>query len=379
MNYNYALSDSLTLTPTFKYKNQTPYKESLNSSFPTPNAFYDTTVEEYTGSMVLTYDKKGMGNIVAGVENVEDQAKDNVISSNGLYPNGLDHISYDNSAAFMQGILNTSLANITLGARYDDPQAYKSSFVPRFGLTKAFERFHFKLLYSGAFRVPGIETIRLNYNNGAPPIEPEKSETAECEVGYIVSPRLFLVGNVFDTTIENPIMYYVDPQTGVENFLNYNKVRNRGAELECRYKFDSGYANINYSYYTVVENNVPLYAVPGNSDVLLGFPANKVTLNASMKLWRTLNFNPSLIYLSERYGYTAADANGNSILAKFDPVYTLNLYFIRPNTFAPGVDFGFGVYNLLNSDYNFIQPYDGGHGPIPGMSREYVTKVSYHY
>ena len=38
-----------------------------------------------------------------------------------------------------------------------------------------------------------------------------------------------------------------------------------------------------------------------------------------------------------------------------------------------------GVFNLLDVEAPFVQPYDGGHAPLPGPSREFVARISYTY
>ena len=42
-----------------------------------------------------------------------------------------------------------------------------------------------------------------------------------------------------------------------------------------------------------------------------------------------------------------------------------------------GLNFSLGVYNLLGVDYRFVQPYTGGHAPLPGFGREVMLKIGY--
>lgn len=60
---------------------------------------------------------------------------------------------------------------VFIGARFDNHSQFGSAFSPRVGVTKLFENWHFKLLYSRAFRAPAIENINTNVD-----IKPEKPE-----------------------------------------------------------------------------------------------------------------------------------------------------------------------------------------------------------
>lgn len=370
LSYDFKIDNSVNLTPCFNYKKQTPWKSSYLDAIPTYMA-YIKTVERYTEKLMLTYDPRGNMNIIAGIECYQDEAKDNLEDSRYLWE-GKKEVSYFNMAGYVQGLFESPLANITLGARYDDHSIYGHSFVPRIGVTKVINNFHFKLLGSNAFRAPSMENIRINKE-----ISPEQTTVLEFETGYQLSKKMFLVANLFDIRIDNPIVYFYDETDNTETYLNHGKVRTRGIELEYRLKYDWGYANLNYSFYTAVENSVERYAVPSNKDVLLGFPAHKVTLNSSMKLLKHLNVNPSAWYVSERYGYYKYDETGQPVMKRFDPVLLVNLFVHYP--LVENLNIGIGVYDILNKKYEFIQPYDGGHSPLPGPSREIVFEMNYRY
>ena len=70
------------------------------------------------------------------------------------------------------------------------------------------------------------------------------------------------------------------------------------------------------------------------------------------------------------------DTVGNSIQKKLDPTLLLN-FFMRYETPIKGLSVGLGVYDVLNQKLKFIQPYDGGHAPLPGPSREIIFRLSY--
>ena len=66
------------------------------------------------------------------------------------------------------------------------------------------------------------------------------------------------------------------------------------------------------------------------------------------------------------------------MLTQDDPIFLLNCFFQYKLT-KSGLNFGLGVFDLLNQRYSFIQPYDGGHAGLPGPSREITIKIQYNF
>lgn len=55
----------------------------------------------------------------------------------------------------------------------------------------------------------------------------------------------------------------------------------------------------------------------------------------------------------------------------------LNLYMTYKNLWVDGLSLGAGIYNALNEDIFYLQPYSGDHAALPGASRSYRVKLSY--
>jgi hypothetical protein len=143
-----------------------------------------------------------------------------------------------------------------------------------------------------------------------------------------------------------------------------------------RYKW--GFLNGSGSFYTVGgKNQVPAYEVPGRENLLLGMPTFKFTVNSGFKVYRELTVAPSLVVFSTAYAFEEAGMDGNGILRAHGPLALANLFLHWPNLLAKGVELGAGVHNLLDADYDFIQPYNAGHPPLPGPSREVFVRVAY--
>ncbi|MDA8130416.1 MAG: TonB-dependent receptor plug domain-containing protein [Elusimicrobia bacterium] len=273
--------------------------------------------------------------------------------------------AYDNVAIFGQTTLNWPLGIVTGGVRYEKHSHYGASLVPRIAVTGLTGDLNFKAMYSMAFRAPSIENIRLN-----PAIEPERTHTQELEAGYKASDTLYLSANVFNTVIKHPIVFtYL---AGKEAYGNFSRTGTAGGGLSLKYKEKAVMADLGYSYQESCANRVALYSVAGRQSYMLAFPRHKLTLDSSLPLGNGLSLNPSAFYVSKRYGY-----GGDGSLRVFGERTIANLNLHARNLAANGLSLSLGVRDLFNSGYRHLQPYDGGHAPLPAPSRELFLKGEY--
>lgn len=360
IKYTYEASPSFSFTPEIIYRSMRPWTNLIPDDA-IPTILFDRTVQRTEVKLSGVYDITDKFKFTLGAGIYADTAQDHIRT----YANGEDHVSYVNKDIFTELLADFSIFQLTAGTRYDYHSQFGGAFVPRFGIVKAFEQAHVKALYSRAFRAPSIENIDLNAN-----IKPETTSVLELEAGFQPTSNLFFTANLYDIRISDPIVY--SSTGGVDSYANFDRTGTRGIEIEGRYKDTWGYITANYSFYTAVDNQVDYYTVPGHDELLLGFPATKVTLKNSTKLWgNDLRINPSIIYFSERYGF---DVDG-STLTKYDPETMIDLNISKDNFLINGLRASIGVHNLLNNDFRFIQAYDGGHNPLPGASREFVLQL----
>jgi outer membrane receptor for ferrienterochelin and colicin len=393
VQYDWKIAD-LTVTPRINFKEQEPYQRNgVGTKEVTPETYTDPGDHQFelwlrrqTESLTASYDFSAKDNLLGGIECYQEQME---TIQDSYYPQPTV-FKYYNVAAFAQGLVDLSVVNLTAGARFERHNRYGNSFVPRLGVTKVFDPFHVKLLFSKAFRVPQAETIELSdvaklANPSSSDIRPETSRTVEFETGYKLNDKMFLTLNVFDTYINDMIIYFV---TSVEYQLNSGAFGNRGAELSYNYRDTWGFVNLGYAFNHIYQNEgfihpetsqlVPsIYWVPGHDDRVVGLPNNKLTLNANIRVLDQLSLNPSVILFNERYGYTKLnlDEQGNMIPEVFPTTLIVNLFVSFAVT--KELHLGVGVNDIGNSAPPFIQAYNGGHAPIPGPSRAYIGKINY--
>ncbi len=404
LSYKLRLNDKLSLKPKFFIKQQEPHKvlatESDESSWPNGTLFYPKG-RNLKGSLEALYDISENTNILAGAEYNRDKGEMLNIWNDpelaDVYYDGEPDISYSSQSFFSQAELNSDYGNFIIGGRYDNHEEIGSKFVPRLAYTIAFEKLHFKLLYSQAFRLPDIEMINgatatdsdgniIFDEDGYPvpgEVKHEEIEVAEAEIGYKIADNMSIAANFYNGTVDNPVVYrYVinEDFVGFNTYSNFGKIGTQGVEAEFRYRdLELGYVTIGYSYYqqTEKEEDATIFQAPGNNDYTIAMPAHKITLNGSYKVNDKLRVNPSFYYISKRYGYNSIDQFGLSVLESFNPSLLVNLFINYE--FKEGFKIGLGVYDLAAEGFDYIQPYDAYHAIFPGPSREFIFKLSYNY
>jgi outer membrane receptor for ferrienterochelin and colicin len=386
LKYDWKISDGITVTPRVNYKQQYPWvmkddkTKKLNENEDFSGVFYNKSVERYSANVTMNADFTENINLVAGGEYYYDLAKSHdPLSSNFGKNKNESSVSYQDISAFAQGLFKTDNFSFTLGGRFENHSAYGSFFVPRSTVTGNIGDFHAKLLFSRAFKAPGIQNIN-NFNpkfSKASNIKPETATAIEFEAGYDITEDMSVVANVFDMTLFDPIIYFYEDSDSYDNF---EKTGTRGFEVEYKYKDNKwGNINVSYSYYRQNDNKVDIYKIPGNNEMLLGFPSHKLSLRTNFKITDNFSINPSFSFYSERFGYGSIDKDENPVVKSFSPVLIANVNLLYKDLFTKGLDLSLTGYNLLNQEYMYIQPYNGLHAPLKGASTEVSVNLGYNF
>jgi outer membrane receptor for ferrienterochelin and colicin len=370
IKYGIKVSDKFRVTPQFKYYDQTPWTYGTKG-FSDPD--FEVHAKRMIGQVEAMYDISRKVNVTAGGLYFQDKSDyATVLETFSGDPN----LKLSNYALFAQALMKHRLANATIGFRYEKNNRYGAAFVPRLALTKKIENFHFKVLFSQAFRAPSLQNINIALGGK---IKPEKSNVFEIELGYQFTPEMLLAVNAFNIATRN-VMVYGSEGTGSEFqewYENSAKSGTNGIEVVYSIRKKTWYANLTYSYsHAISGNTVSVYEVPQTAKHFAGFPASKITLNTAVNLTSKLTFNPSFIYGGKRYAYTSVDDNGESVSEELD-AYLLTNAFFNYRDVVKGLTLGAGVYDLFNERPPIAQAYNGGYAPIPGRSREYMIKLSY--
>jgi outer membrane receptor for ferrienterochelin and colicin len=360
--YLFPAGDKFRLESKLDFQYSKPWNET-DSYFS-----YDKTVKKYTGGLTAFYEPDAGTCLMGGAEFAHDDIDVGArTSADSSYAGTRSGAKYDNLALYAQTALHLRLFSLTAGGRLDLNSHNGSNLSPRLALTKRIDDLHLKAIFSGGFRAPTAENIRLT-----PEIKPEHTIAAELEAGYKVGENLFVSANVFDITIRDTILYYYDPAADTENYINSSRSGTLGYGFGLKYHEDGNSLELGYSAYSAAKNRVSYTKGPSGSSAMLAFPRHKAVLNSRYQLSQRLTAAPSLIYLSRRYGYNAAGA-----IKAYNDIFQADIYFRMRDCFTSGLALGLGVHDILGSNYKFIQSYDGGHAPLPYASRELFLKADY--
>ncbi len=367
--YEIRTGKKLTFTPVVKYKYQLPWTfdgVSEEDEF-TP---YKVSVQNIQGSLRANYDISSSVNLISGIEANKQFAKQ--LLDSVYFGTNDKEFQTNNFAAFTQLLIKHKIANLTLGARYNYNDRFDAAFVPRVGVTRVFNKWHLKLLYSSAFRSPSIENI-----NSGPGIKPERTTVIELETGYKLGEKSYLTANIFDITTHDAIIFYYD-QDNIDAYKNEGMTGTRGVEFEYRVKTALGYMNLNYAYSTTNGKTVnERYAVPGKKGQLIGFPENKIGLLSNLRLTSKINVSPAFTWVDKRYDVFNDPNTGTEQLKAYKQAIYIDMMFNFEENLAKGLLIQAGCMNILDDTVVFIQPYKSNHAALPGTSREFRLKVSY--
>jgi outer membrane receptor for ferrienterochelin and colicin len=406
LKYDFKISDKLTLTPKYNAVYSVPWQsiEDVKPGDEDNYLKYDRTAFRNRLGLTANVDISEDINLIAGGEYIQDNATTGL--PDDPYWNGKDNITYNNASIFSQAIWQNSIVNITLGARADKHSQFGTGFAPRLGFTKAFDKLHMKLLFSQAYRAPSIDEIDGSTLNtaGEPDISPEVTQVAEFEIGYQFTPELAINANTYYSKIDNTILFTV--VNGIERYSNSDISGSKGFEVELLLRKKWGFANLNYSfysakgvnkvgYYSVIDETVSTDIINLDERQMIGTSPHKIALNSSFNVYKGLHISPSFTYMGSKYAYTEGvaqvDGNGDVVLdtdgeevwvtvpKKQDAILLLNTFINYHDLLTKGLSVSAGVHNILDAKYNFSQPYNGWHSPLPGEGRRISAKITYDF
>ena len=377
--YMFNLSPKVSLYTKLSFKQQTPYYFSDIPDSPISSGIIGKleSVEagNITESRILTntsivYKPIEMLTFSAGIEAFYD--KSSYFATNYRFNDGSQAAEFSNIGAFAEVSVRSKIANVTAGARVDKYGNVEPVVVPRLAITRAFNRLHFKALYSRAFKAPTI--LNIKFAKLGTPILPEKFQLIEFEVGFRIDKKLRLSTNVYDIQIQNFITRQ-DLNTTQFEFTNAGNVRTQGIEGELCLQKTWGEVNLGYSFYRVFEANKDRL-IEGLPSVMPGLPAQKATLRVSVNITKDFSVNMLLIHLTNKFRKSFIESNA---VYEFPSEQHLNLNLQYKNFLLKNLSVTLGCYNVLDQvQYLLSSKRDGSSDVfLPTQSREFLLKLIY--
>jgi outer membrane cobalamin receptor len=376
--YTWHFSDALTLTPKITYTESNDWQLDEKWAREWGNRYYKVyPTSQIRTNLSAAYAFTPDMSLVVGGEYLHDYLTSEPPSQTekDLYYYSFlnDELKVDNSTCsfFAEYNVQTVIADVTAGMRYDKNSEFCGVLVPRLAVTREIGDFHIKGMASRAYHAPTLK--QLHYYSAD--IKPEYVNDYEMEFGYKLNQEMLVLLNIFYMKMSDTIVY-----TGL--YENSDVNTSRGIEAEYRLFKEWGNLSLTYSYYYAKSNFPDYLAQEQEGDtvngVMLGFPTHKVTLKAGINIAKGLSVNPGLIYLSERYNRYDATDEITGLNQEMDTLYLMNLY-IRKVFSNNSWEIGLGIFNVFDTDYAIAPGYYTYNRPVPCLSREYVLKAVYNF
>jgi outer membrane cobalamin receptor len=386
-HYEFWVGKKLRLKPNIEIARGNPISTS-NSTIAYPNISPTTYLNpadlwqnasvyarRYQAELELTYNISERDEILGGIG-----GQNNTLycisaqGSNGLQTstNPADTTSFmarGTFYAFAQYTRQGKEMGFTTGARFEHTP-FGNTFLPRMGLTYIKSKFNAKLLYGRAFRVPLLyQAFTRQYTAGS--LVPEITNTFDLEIGYKWNKATYLRANAFHTQIDKPITYI-----GANNsYQNYGSVRTVGIESELKYQTEHYQFFTNLAYARPVKRFTNVDFMNQASNAFLALPTLKINAGGSLT-YQKLTIGSTLTWLSPRHAQTKNSAlvstPTNVLLetTQHPALWLCNINILLSNIITQGVSLRLTGYNVLNAPYVALQPYYGGHAPMPVNDRQ---------
>jgi outer membrane cobalamin receptor len=251
---------------------------------------------------------------------------------------------------------------LTVGSRYETTR-FGSAFAPRIGLTYVYKGLNMKLLYGRAFRVPLLwQAYSRQYTSAQNILIPEIADTFEFEIGYKFSSKLSAKINTYFIDINKPITYI----GSTNSYQNFGQTGSQGLEGEINYKTEKFGGFLNFAYNMPISSTSDIF-LSANKQHFLGLPSIKINAGTYIRLQK-LSISPTFTLIGERYGQFEQKPEELTQNTVYPALLLTNVNFLY--NFSKKFDMNLSAYNLFDANYRLIQPYYGGHAPIPINNRQ---------
>ncbi|MDW8286661.1 MAG: TonB-dependent receptor plug domain-containing protein [Flammeovirgaceae bacterium] len=386
VGHNFNLNEKITIYSRVNIKEQKPY---LMDNIP-PSLFDENDQPQGRLSVLektYTLDKRYLTNVYMlyqpiknltisiGSEGFVDNSR--YIRRGLTFRDGSEEVRFTNIGAFGEINLTSKIANLTVGGRIDKYTRITPVFVPRLALTKAFEKVHFKALFTRAFKSPTIMNIQLARETE--PIRPEKFQLIEFEAGLKLADYFFVNANVYDIITRD----FIIRKDTLINFsadiiyTNIGAIGTRGIEVDGKIHGKWGYIKSGYSFYQVSKTN-KIIALPFVPTVFPGIPAHKFTLQNYLKLSKKISSNVTFIHFSNKFEIADVLFNPDDS-REYKNEQHLHLYLNYNDFLLKNLSVGLGCHNLLNQRHWFISWKTdlSSNVILPSQGREIYLRMTY--
>lgn len=190
--------------------------------------------------------------------------------------------------------------NAEVGGRLNIHSTYGSHFV--FNINPSFlvnEKIKFFFNISSAFRTPSLYQLFSEYGNKD--LKPEAAATSEAGVQYFAPKNKFSArATLFARSVKDVIFFYYNSSTFQSQYINQDKQKDNGFELEASYAINKGTTIKAFYTYTTGEITTKKAGKDTTYNNLLRRPKSIAGLNISSQLTSKLLVSSNLQSMGKR-------------------------------------------------------------------------------
>ncbi len=371
-NLNYTTKvKKIEVDLAINFKNQIPW----NTQYGDPSVYnvQNLITNRYGFSAKAIYEVNNRLNFLLGANYNNDYMR--FFRQNLTLNNGKIAQNFNSAAAFTEITFNSKYANIYLGGRFDYYQSFKPNLSPKASITKEFKKFHYKLIYGHAFKIPTLQNINLSYLNNQP-LTPEKINDYQAEIGIRNKNHLVKVGG-FYTSINDIIVYGYDFINRVESYVNNGEITFAGYELQVKNVFKNLEINSSYSNYNLINATQTDYAVDTTnlSKGVFAIPKHKLVVSPYLKINKKMGLSLNYIFQSQKYGVEQINRySGEKGMVRYKSTHLVDVMFHLYEVFK-FFDLKIGIKNLTDTKNYYVYTISSGYPASIGLGRELFLQI----
>ncbi|MDX9720372.1 MAG: TonB-dependent receptor plug domain-containing protein [Myxococcota bacterium] len=354
---------------------QRPWRTVDPASRELDGIYFDPLVHQFNAQVQTHWDAVEQLKLTAGVAyNLQHASEPEYGFADPEQPEVYrEEVTFHNLATWLQALFEHPWVNISGGLRFELHSQFGESFAPRLALSRRFGELHAKLLASQAFRVPSLINLGLSPN-----LQSERSTAFELELGYQARDDLYFAISAFDISTNEPILYFYDSDNDTEQYVNGESLGSSGFELEARFRRPSLSAWASYAFYTpALHDGDERFRVPGHDDQYLGFSPHVLRAGIDYSLLESIDLHLDARLHSPRHAIDGYDENEEPSYRKLDTQLALNAAISFRKLGIDGLGLRLSGHNLLGAALDWVQPFDGGHAPLPSPAQEVTLHLSF--
>lgn len=280
--------------------------------------------------------------------------------SQSVVPGGGNYYEIVEVGAFAQATYRlTDWINLIFGGRYDYNRirvtgGYGSVFNPRLAVVAYPGNFVFKAIYASAFQNASNWTKFATFANRQltnPTLPPEEVRNLDLSVGYNFNENLYGDVTYYASDYKGSVAQVPVAYQGGTTLQNQavGELVIQGVQANLSWRKDNYRVYGNYTYTSPYDREIVDGQLTENFVRIGDIASHQFNAGVNALYFKHLNLNLRTNYIGERK--TGPGTNVPANLATFDPVFLLNGSAMYQNI-IPGLDFQFGVNNILDQEYN---------------------------